>query len=464
MNKLYFFLIPFISVLLFACSSAPQERKSSSASGLPSKAVSSSNTGQKSPNTAIPLEKGYEAAYQYRTNIPDKLMKNLPRSIEAYRTSNPEEYVRQIAAYIIENSNSDFDKVKKAHDWVALHINYHASAFLANKIPDQSLANVITTGLAVCEGYATVFKALCDEIGIPCVVIHGYGRGIGSAPFADENPSDSNHAWNKVQINGSWYLIDTTWDAGNLKGKSYEPSYTTDYLFLKPEHFIFKHFPANTQDQLLDNPVSASQYPNLAPLRPRFFDTIADISPDLQRRNRVEGKMILSFLPIGDSVISFSVYDDKGIQEFNNVTFVQKEGEIYKAYLSFPDPGNYEVQIFSKKQGEETFTSCGEFGIVSTTRSSTRYPVQYADFSSNTTLLSPLEMPLQKNKSYQFKIKTDKKYVALVIDNQLVHLSPDQGGIFALTTVIPSTVKEIAVVVGDAQYGQYEAILLYAVW
>jgi transglutaminase/protease-like cytokinesis protein 3 len=30
------------------------------------------------------------------------------------------------------------------------------------------------------------------------------------------NPNDySNHAWNEVYANGSWIIMDTTWDSGN---------------------------------------------------------------------------------------------------------------------------------------------------------------------------------------------------------------------------------------------------------
>lgn len=50
----------------------------------------------------------------------------------------------------------------------------------------------------VCAGYAAAFKLLADEAGLKSVVVTGVLEG--SLP----------HAWNKVQINGKWYVLDVT--------------------------------------------------------------------------------------------------------------------------------------------------------------------------------------------------------------------------------------------------------------
>ena len=51
----------------------------------------------------------------------------------------------------------------------------------------------------VCEGYARAFKVLCDRVSIPCVLVEGY-----------TNAGD--HMWNYVQLDGSWYGVDVTWN------------------------------------------------------------------------------------------------------------------------------------------------------------------------------------------------------------------------------------------------------------
>ena len=72
--------------------------------------------------------------------------------------------------------------------------------------------DIAGTGV-VCEGYARAYKVLCDQFGIPCVLIRGTvlqgGTRIG-------------HMWNGVQIDGKWYLTDVTWDdAGNKAAYRY---------------------------------------------------------------------------------------------------------------------------------------------------------------------------------------------------------------------------------------------------
>lgn len=55
----------------------------------------------------------------------------------------------------------------------------------------------LVRGKSVCEGYARAFKLLCNAVGISCYLQDGWVGGTG-------------HAWNRVLIDGEWYLIDVT--------------------------------------------------------------------------------------------------------------------------------------------------------------------------------------------------------------------------------------------------------------
>jgi len=300
----------------------------------------------------------YEIAYKYRTNRPDELIRQLPQSIETYRKKNPYEFIRQLADYIDKNSTNDFERVKKAHDWIALNIQYDINTSNTYSDYDKQRPDlVVSRGSAVCEGYARLFKALCDAMSINCVYIGGYAYGYGG------------HAWNKVQINGNWYLIDVTWDNDVTRqgyGKRRNDrvnQYDTNYLFMKPEHFIFSHLPDNSQDQLLKNPVSSSQYKILRDFfSPNFFDTIDNINPDFKTMYRTNGVLELSFLLRNDSGIWFNVYDGKE-KIIPGVASTRKTGQKeYKATFNFPQKGNYVVWIFSRlKSGGSAF--CGKFKV-----------------------------------------------------------------------------------------------------
>ena len=74
---------------------------------------------------------------------------------------------------------------------------------------DHTAYSALVTNEAVCNGYASAFKLLCDRYHIPCVHVSGYVEGGG-------------HAWNYVQMeNGIWYAVDSTWADGPSIDYSY---------------------------------------------------------------------------------------------------------------------------------------------------------------------------------------------------------------------------------------------------
>ena len=53
---------------------------------------------------------------------------------------------------------------------------------------------------AVCVGFATLFKILCDESGIECLCVKGSA--------VNANGSESGHMWNYVRLSEKWYIVD----------------------------------------------------------------------------------------------------------------------------------------------------------------------------------------------------------------------------------------------------------------
>jgi hypothetical protein len=406
----------------------------------------------------------YEAAYAYRTGTADPQIRNMPRNIESLRSRDQAEYVRQAAAYIVQNAGNSFDKVKKAHDLVALTIRYDAASFLAGRDAPQDYASVVKRRLAVCEGYSNLFKKLCDEIDVECEVVHGYARGAGSSPFTDENPSDSNHAWNMVNIEGAWYFIDSTWDAGHLRGSNFQADYETDYLFIRPEHFIYDHFPENPRQQLLEKPVSPDGFSRLPFFEPEFFDIVSGEFKSLDKVVRVEGKMELAFSLKDEFIPDVEIYDSSGDTNLEYHSFVQKEGGVYKAYLSFPSPGNYIARLFVRKQNARSSEFCAELGVMADAGTGVMYPLQYASFGDTVSIISPIEMPLRKNAKYEFRIRAeDKKVMALMYGGNSIPFQKNEDGIFFLEAEIPPNVKEVSIGTANSTRGSYTYIVKYLV-
>ncbi|MCD8098177.1 MAG: DUF5722 domain-containing protein [Lachnospiraceae bacterium] len=109
---------------------------------------------------------------------------------------------------------SDYTAVKLIHDYLCDTITYNTTA--ANHMDDTSYDYAHTSSAAflgygdvgksvVCDGYSKAFKVLCDAMGLDCVLVTGYG--VTSADY-----DMGAHAWNYVQMDGKWYLVDVTWD------------------------------------------------------------------------------------------------------------------------------------------------------------------------------------------------------------------------------------------------------------
>lgn len=114
-----------------------------------------------------------------------------------------------------------YERLLYIHDWLVLHsacnadgISSHMRAFEAVSALE---GNMTGDSRPVCEGYARAFKLLCDELGIPCMLITGEG--------VSGNVTES-HMWNYVQLDGAWYAVDVTWDDPLYLEERGEPRYT----------------------------------------------------------------------------------------------------------------------------------------------------------------------------------------------------------------------------------------------
>ncbi len=179
-------------------------------------------------------------------------------------------------------------KVRAIFSWIAEHVEYKAR-HSANKnyssqkkillkpidsvvvnSADEFVAETVLRNLsAVCEGYARLFKTLCDYAGIQSVLITGYARGnmnhIGTRFF-------SNHYWNAVFVDSAWHLIDVTWASGYFTyyGSNFIEHFDDFYFFTSPEIFIRDHFPDDLQWTLLAAPSAPEEFYN-SPFKQRSF-------------------------------------------------------------------------------------------------------------------------------------------------------------------------------------------------
>lgn len=107
------------------------------------------------------------------------------------------------AAELCKNAKTDEEKVVAIYNYMADRYSYDyklaneiTSGKITKYIPDTAATLNGTTGM--CYDFSSLFAAMCRSEGIPCALTKGYA-------------GSSYHAWNKVNLNGSWYQIDLTY-------------------------------------------------------------------------------------------------------------------------------------------------------------------------------------------------------------------------------------------------------------
>ena len=134
-------------------------------------------------------------------------------------------------------------KTRAIYAWIANNISYDCPAY---HVPSKRISNpdkVLKLRKAVCGGYANLFQEMCSDAGIQCLTIDGYARV--SIEDIGTKPTETNHTWNAVRIDGIWKLIDVTWGSGvvDKKVKYFTKQFSGFYFFTDPNKFLYSHYP-----------------------------------------------------------------------------------------------------------------------------------------------------------------------------------------------------------------------------
>ncbi len=153
---------------------------------------------------------------------------------DADQEAQMDQAVADLLSSLDLSSKTDYQKIKAIYDYICSNITYDYDNLYDDSytLKHSSYAALINKK-AVCQGYASLFYRLALEAGIDARVISGDSNGP--------------HAWNIVKIEGSYYNLDSTWDAGNTE---YE-------YFLKNA----KDFPNHTRDAAYTTAAFTSSYP-----------------------------------------------------------------------------------------------------------------------------------------------------------------------------------------------------------
>ena len=117
--------------------------------------------------------------------------------------------VSTITDQIITEDMTDFEKDMAINTWLCENAVYddaaleNAEKYSFTQVDEDfydsfTAYGILVDGVGVCVSYSAAFKLLADAAGLESIVVTGYLDG--SVP----------HAWNKVNLDGQWYIVDAT--------------------------------------------------------------------------------------------------------------------------------------------------------------------------------------------------------------------------------------------------------------
>ena len=133
-------------------------------------------------------------------------------AIQTYSNFSPEEVGTRVSTMrsaanafytSVPDGLSAFEREVMVHDFLIDHVEYDKNVDtinLDNNNPDTYTAyGALVNRVSVCEGYVRAFQMLLNGLGVECVGVIGESQ-------------NQMHIWNAVNLDGSWYYVDPTWD------------------------------------------------------------------------------------------------------------------------------------------------------------------------------------------------------------------------------------------------------------
>lgn len=242
------------------------------------------------------------------------------------------------------------ERAKAIHDWIADHVAYDVASYRSGTYPPQDAQTTFTTRLSVCAGYANLFTAMGRAAGLTVETVVGDARTGAGEP--------EGHAWNAIELDGAWYLVDATWDAGFVNGDTFTRRYRAAHFLLPPEVMGVTHFPDDPRWQLRDPPLSRGEWNRQPILRPEFFVAgLRLLAPD---RALVEtGRTVSARVESSGRTFLLASAEPTAGGERTECTVTGNA--TFDVRCELPRPGTYRVILFSSPVRYGTYGSVASF-------------------------------------------------------------------------------------------------------
>lgn len=190
--------------------------------------------------------------------------------------------IKQVVDTFISQRYTKHQMAYGIYLWVATNIDFdckgqrrpaHSSATASATLNDASGSS---------EGYANLFKAMCDVAKINSIIVSGqikqHPEEIGKL-----GKFTANHFWNMVFINNTWYNIDAAMGAGttDLKIRNFTRDLTDAWFYTNNQLFQLSHLAIGRKLPIVDVGVTKSIFTN-APII-YAAAVVYDVQPIMQK-------------------------------------------------------------------------------------------------------------------------------------------------------------------------------------
>jgi len=176
-------------------------------------------------------------------------------------------YPEDIADAVTDGLSDPREKVEAIFKWVSNNIAYDLKMFEDFKTGErdkikgkrikrsemeehnaEKVSKALKKKKGICEDYALVFKAICDEANIESDIVKGWIRNDPSKLRS----TGVKHKWNVVKIGDEWLHCDATYAAGFVNNyDEFVFDYEAEsYFFPNKEQMQYTHFSKDTTYKL----------------------------------------------------------------------------------------------------------------------------------------------------------------------------------------------------------------------
>lgn len=205
--------------------------------------------------------------------------------VDAYVLSLTKHYkkIPELAHDLTAPFSTDEDKVRAIFMWITDNVAYDCALFHSrnnkgmrfiykdqadldakrNKYYMDYATRILRSRKAICEGYAVLFQQLCKESNIRCEIAIGRVSNNTAKIGRIRNKKNftTNHAWDRVLVNGSWYYADPTWASGycDKDVKKFYKDFKPYYYLTPVDRLYDTHAENEKQTEKRNNAVARSR-------------------------------------------------------------------------------------------------------------------------------------------------------------------------------------------------------------